>query len=453
MRALLLSLPLVLAAQPPSYPPPGSPQFTPDNTEGLLVAPNPKIRVAWLRPVHWVSPPLSIRATPGTVAPSPAERAQISKTVAAITAALRATPEGEKGLGFWVNAPSGVRAYSRYELPAAAPAARWPLEFEIGYYPFNHEDVQQANGQWKLSVRGETESTYFTFNAFPGRVSQPILATEDNGRDLAPTEFYPRPRETGRAGGLPVYEGEIALVTRPGRDPWAPVPLGRLLKAVMPQLESDRRTAEQRLEELKKKAAEYASPAWEQAEWERFEKDNGALKTTRPSNYQTRKAGLEHYIKVVRAEASAAANPIRGDAKGAWYWNPVTAHEETVKRLGGLTAAQSAQPACWIELSGQERDGRYAAKGNYFAAGEAPHSNCRPVVTNNAAYFDTSQPRSAAQLLMLGQFGRCAVLKNGQIAGRSWKSRYDRVPPHGCYRHALMWKDLDWSRIAALVIP
>ncbi len=48
--AVLLALSVALvAAQPPSK----APTFAPGDTEGLVVAPNPRIRHAWKRKVFW----------------------------------------------------------------------------------------------------------------------------------------------------------------------------------------------------------------------------------------------------------------------------------------------------------------------------------------------------------------------------------------------------------------
>jgi hypothetical protein len=264
-------------------------------------------------------------------------------------------------------------------------------------------------------------------------------------------EFYLRPRETQRVGGMPVYEGQVLVAAAAGRDAWAPVALGRVLKAVLPMLEADRKTAEQRLEGYRKTNAERQSAEWERAEWERFEKDNGALKASRPAAYETRKANRERYLQVTRAEAAAAASPPRGDAKGAWYWNPVDALEEMNKRLAAMTPEQAAQPACYSELKDRQAlEGRYQVRGTFSSLAGAP-VECRPVVTDNAEYFDLKLGRATVQIVTVPLFGRCAVFVNGQMTARSWGAVFKGAPPQGCYRHVLMWRDLDWSKISGLV--
>lgn len=443
---------MIAQPQPPAYPPKGAPAFTPGDPDGLVVARNPQIRKAWLRPVHWRNDGLNIHAIDGLPAVTAAERAQINKTLDSLAAALKATAEGSQGLGYWVNESRHMMGAGRSQLPTSTvPLARWPLPFELGVFPFYHEDIQSAKGEWRKSVRGETESVSYRFNTFPGRIDRPVVATEDRGPDRTPVEFYLRPRETARVGGFPLYEAQLLLVTRAGRDPWAPVPLGRLLKALVPKYQGDLQSAEQRLDGYRKKNAEAQSPEFERTEWERFEKNNGALKTTRPGNYEARKRSLEHYIKVTRADADAAANPPRGDAKGAWYWNPKEAHDQAVARVAALTPAEAAQPACLVAYKETERDGRYQVIG-HIRTGEA-RPDCSPVVMDNPEYFDARLGRAAVQIAMVSNFGRCAAVVNGQIVSGAWASTYDRAPPQGCYRHALMWRDFDWAKFAALLTP
>ena len=447
MRALLvLTVCLPLAAQSRK----GPPVFEPNDTEGLLSSPNPQIRHAWKRKVFWKT---SIGGTFAPVSPIPAytaaERQRMAANLDALVALFKATPTGSAGEGFWVN-DSRIYAYADTNaLPANAPFGRFPLEYCTGMFPFYHEDVQGANGQWRLSRNGETESVYFYFNRHPEGVRQPVIATELRGANLRPVEFYLRPRETGRISGLPVYENDILAVARAGRELWSPVPVGRALKAALPRFEQDRKSAEERLARLKKTDQEIQSAAWEQEFRDRFEKNNGALRTTRPGNYEARRSSMEREIVYLRQKAAAEANPPRG-AEGAWYWNPIDAHQDAVRRLAALTPAEAARPACFAEAATSPRkDGRYQMRGDILAAGASP--DCRELVMTNWDYFDAALPRPAPQLLTVVSFGRCAKLEGGMLVSLP-VTRWD-APPQGCVRHAQMWRELDWARFAALVQP
>jgi len=425
------------------------PVFAPDDREGLVVSPNATIRNAWKRPVHWKST-LAVVNEAGVLPVTAAERAAIGPALEAVSAMLRATPEGTTGQGFWVEEDRRIHGQPRYDLPPEAPMARWPLTFEVGFYPFRHEDVQR-NGTWRLSVAGETASAYFRANQHPGDVGRPVIVSEDRGRDHAPTGFYLRPRETGRFGGLVVYEEQILVAARAGRELWAPVPLGRVLRAALPPLQEDAKTAERRLDGYRATNAEVQAPAWEARQRAEFEKNNGALRITRPENYALRLQNMERYIRLKRDEAAAAANPPR-DAAGAWYWNPIDALAETMQRLMALSPAEAARPACYAEYTASPaKDGRYQLRGRLDVAGTS--ADCVPVVMTNWSYFDTTLPRSAAQLLVLRDFGRCTRLVNGRLTSSDADTPPTDLPLQGCGRHVRMWRAADWSRISALVVP
>lgn len=420
----------------------GPPVFEPGDTEGLKMSPSPQIRHAWKRKVFWkVSPNSAAHNTFGKVPPhTPAERQQMARKLDELVALFKATPNGSQGEGFWVNESRTLDYCDVAALPAGTPPARFPVEYSSGLFPFYHEDILNK-GVWRLSVRGETESVYYYFNRLPGSLQQ---------KEIGQAEFYLRPRLTARHAGLPIYEDRVLVVTRAGRDPWSPVPLGRVLKVALPLYEKDKQTAEQRLDGYRKTNEEVQSAAWEQQMRERFEKNNGSLRTTRPSNYAARLRSLEHEIAYTRQKAAAEASPPH-DKSGAWYWNPVDAASEAAKQLAALTPSEAAQPACFIDHAntGPKGDGRYTMTGDLAVSGSSPQ--CRDVVSTNFDYFDLTLPRTAPQLLTVHDFGRCAKPEGDRILSAPVR-RWDH-PPQGCVQHAQMWRELDWAKFAALVQP
>lgn len=427
----------------------GPPTFAPGDTEGLVVSPNPRIRHAWKRKVFWKLSPQTYTGTLGRIPrQTPAESQQLTATLNALVALLKATPTGSNGEGFWVK-DSRTLGYSEHrDLPANVSPATAPLVFETGIYPFYHEDVFDK-GKWELSLAGETASVYYYFNQLPGALGRDVIAEEDRGPNLNPVRFYLRPELTGRLGAFPIYANRELVIARPGREIWAPAPLGQVLKAALPKLVQQRKTAEDRLASYKKKAEEIQSPAWEKDFRDRFEKSYGALKTTKPSSYQTRFASMERELAYTREKAAAEANPQR-NAAGNWYWNPIDSFAEAEKLLPSLTPAQAAQPACFLEYkTPAEKDGRYQLAGSIQPLGTNPA--CREIVQTNWQYFDPKLPRTAVQILTIRDFGRCATIQGNQIVSAPI-TRWD-APPQGCAPHAQMWRELDWSKLAALLAP
>jgi hypothetical protein len=426
----------------------GPPVFAPDDKEGLKLTRNPSVRYAFKRKVFWKQ---SVGGNMGfygkSPQPTPAERAAMTGTLNAMAALFQATLRGREGEGFWVNDSRTLGGVDVLDMPESFPVARVPHQFASGYFPFYHEDYLNA-GTWQLSRKGETESAYFYFNRLPREIGQQVLAKEEQGGGRNPIEFYLRPRVSGRWQGLPVYEEKVLVVARAGRDPWVGVPVPRVLRAAMPLYEQDRKTAEERLAGLKKTNEELQSPAYEQRMWEQFEKNNGALKTTRPSNYEARKSSTTREIAYNRKTAAEKANPQR-DANGSWYWNPVEAHEAAQRLLASLAGAGAGKTACYVEATGLKKEGRYQMRGDLVPLGS--QMDCREVVTTNWDYFDPKLARTAAQILTAVDFGRCAKLEGERLVSipvRSWD-----FPPQGCVQHAQMWRELDWAKLAALVVP
>jgi hypothetical protein len=433
----------ILSAQRPTRPP----TFAPDDTEGLVVSPNPRIRHAWKRKVFWTVSVQPGRGTFRLIPPqTPAERTRMTATLDAIAAVFKATPTGSGGEGFWIKDSRTLDYFDPFVLPEKTPLGKYPLTFGAGYYPFRHEDID-TNGKWRTSVAGETEAAYFEFNRLPEAQSATVITNEVCPGDRPAEPFYLRPLVTATWQGIPVYENTFALVVRAGRDPWAPVPLARALKAALGAYEKDRKTAEDRLAGDKKTLDEVMAPAWEQQKREAFEKQNGELRTSRPSNYAARLRGLEHELSVTRQDAQANATPQR-DAKGRWYWDPVDAHDAAVRALAGLSPEAGNEPACFVELTAAERsNGRYTMPGTIIPESRAP--GCRQIVRTNWDYFDLTLPRTAPQILYIRDFGRCVTVVGDQLTSRP-VDRWDS-PPQGCVQHARMWREADWAAIVALV--
>lgn len=443
---LLLAITIVpVTAQRPT----GPPTFEPGDTEGLVTSPNPRIRHAWKRKVFWKTFSEPGRGTFRLIpAHTAAERAQMTATLDALAALLKATPNGSGGEGFWVMDARTLDYFDPFVLPETTPLGKYPLTFDIGLFPFYHEDVE-TRGTWAMSVKGETESAYFFFNRLPESFDTSPLLTEARPGDRPPEPFYLRPRQTARWQGLPVYEGQALVIARDGRDPWAPVPLARALKAAIGAFAKDRKTADDRLAGYKQKLAEVMAPEWEAQKRAAFETQNGELRRSRPSNYAARQRSLENEITMLRQEAQANANPQK-DAKGQWYWSAIDAHDEAVERLAALSPEDANSPACFVPLpSGQSGNGRYAMTGSIVAEASAP--GCRQIVRTNWDYFDLTLPRTTPQILFVRDFGRCVKVAGDTLVSAPI-SRWD-APPQGCVQHAQMWREVDWTKIAELVTP
>jgi hypothetical protein len=431
-------LPLLLLAQVPN------PPYDPNDPEGFVPYPNKTGRYAWKRQGTWTTAPLRPHyLAPGVARPSAAELERMTAVLNALSALLKSTPEGTERRGYFMKEPRLYRSFNPFDLPAGVSPAALPLNYDAGFYPFYNSDTLK-NGVYVTDTGGETEGVYFQFNLLPGKMTQPVIAKEETPDRRI--EFYLRPDLSLKYRGYPVIDGQDLMIARAGRDPWAPVPYGRVLKAAMVHFESDRKSAEDRLAGLKKKEAEAMSPEYEQAMRDHLEKYSGQFRATDPKKWEGRLAGMERELKYNRDKAKKEANPQR-DKEGAWYWNPIDAHEEAKSRLAALSAADAVKPACYQETKSYE--GRYAMRGRILWDGE--DLMCRPIVSDNHAYFDPKLPRDAPQILLVRTFGRCAKYVDGKFVGPVL--RPSLAPPQGCFRHFPIWEAMDWAKVAALLVP
>lgn len=423
-----------------------APPYDPNDPEGLVIWPNKMGRYAHKRKGHWKITPLrNTRGFYGQVpAANAAEQRAMTATLDVLSALLRVTPEGGNPAGYWMHETRLFDYPHPPLLPAGMPAATIPFRFASGFFPFYIEDVLK-NGQFVQAGAGETESVYFEFNLLPGRFQQAVIAKE-NPPDKEPVEMYLKPQVTATYAGFPLIDGQDLMIARKGRDPWLAVSYGRALKAAMAEFEKDRVTAESRLADLKKRNEEAQSPEYEKQMRDHLEKTSGQFRTSNPSRWQTRLAGMERELRYNRDLAAKKANPQR-DNEGNWYWQPLDAHANAAKRLAAMTPEEAARPACFLPAAGEQ--GRYAMRGTILVAGSNP--DCRELVTDNYAYFDPKLPRGTAQLLLVHSMGRCASVVDGKLKGPV--RRPALAPPQGCFRHVPIWEAMDWSKVGALIVP
>ncbi|BDC50633.1 hypothetical protein F183_A29490 [Bryobacterales bacterium F-183] len=438
--ALLAVVGTLAAAQ--TVPLPNPPPFDPNDPEGFVEYPNKTGRYVWKRKGTWT--PSAFSARGGTAGVTPAARQSMLAVLDSLSAMLRATPEGSQITGWFMKEPRSYFLENPYDLPPGLTPASVPIIFEAGFYPFYLADTL-IKGAYKEVTGGETEGIYFTFNRLPEPGKQPVIAQEQVA-DRGPVRFFLRPDASTTYAGFPVLDGQELVIARPGRDPFAPAPYGRVLRAAMAEFESDRKTAEQRLAGLKAKEAETLAPAYEQAMRDHLEKYSGAFRTSDPKKYEGRLAGMERELRYNRDKAKQDANPQRDEA-GNWYWHPMDAYADAQRRLASMSPAEAAAPACFV--AAPKEQGRYKIKGQIVAGVSA---GCHPIVIENYAYFDPKLPRHVPQILTAKAFGRCFQVVNGQLTPYPLPVK-SIVPPQGCARHVAMWSALDWKKVAGLLAP
>lgn len=372
---------------------------------------------------------------------APAELAQVEANLKKIAALVEATPYAQSLTGWYADRSAG---WINTRFPEEGmPLNRLPVRAYYGFYPFHLMDIKKkVNGveEWAPDWRQETASIHYYVN--PEITGPPgSLILHKDHEDGGTTRFYADPQPETAFHGHPVYDGTL-VIGRKGRALFRPVSLERALTHFLPLYERDRKTAEDRLAELKRKQQEVESPEFARQALEEFEKEYGRLKASSPRDYEFRLKVRNDWVARQRSEARAAANLAEGSAEGVWYWKPVRAHEE-MQRLG--QAGGLDRHACFERVP--DADALYSTKGYLRAAGSS--ASCKAVMEVNPGYWDAKLPRTAAQLITLWQVSRCLdTSKNPPPPLPD-----DPVIPHGCNVHVKIWEQLDWKALEALLAP
>jgi hypothetical protein len=249
---LLLALPFALIAQSPAPAKPGS-----IDADGNYIWPNNQGRYPLNRKGIWRVNRLSTPGSNNDRVPSASavEVAAMTRGLDALSALFQATPEASILQGYWMQEARHYYSFARNTVPPGTAIERYPLYFHAAFFPFVLEDVLK-NGQYVPLWSGETESISFRFNQLPHAVDRPVILQEDLPNQHR-QEIYLRPRITGHYKGYPLFEEQVLVLARPGRDLWAPVPIDRALRLAVPLLEKDVASANQRLADLKLKNETY----------------------------------------------------------------------------------------------------------------------------------------------------------------------------------------------------
>jgi hypothetical protein len=363
-----------------------------------------------------------------------AEAQQITANLKAIQAVLMETPIGTSPVGF-------------YYLPApmwTSVRGNHPILQGLGIYPLTFMEFRK-NGVWMLDMHGETAGIEYSLNLLSDieRVCSKVF--DETGPDGVQRPIYLAPPKVGSLGGFPIY-GDTLFIARPGRALFVPITVQRALKAALVVYASNRDGAERELLERKKRNLEFkANDAddYEKKELEKFEKQWGYLRATDVKDYEEHKRQWMAPVLRQRVEhEAAAAPPVRGNKDSEWYFNAIDSYANAQKRLASLSAEEASAPACYKPLDLRLP---YAMRGEVYRYTGAP--DCLPMVVTNPDYYDRTLPRTAPQLMTVTSITRCVHPNGNTFALPS-----GAVSTGGCAVHARMWQQVNWQRLADILV-
>lgn len=369
-----------------------------------------------------------------------AELAQVEGHLKRIASILESTPYAQAQIGWYAVRSIG---WINTRLPRpGVPLNRLPVMSYYTLYPFNMTDIKKTvNGveQWVPDWSHETTSIQYSINpSIPGPSSALIFRKDHE--DGSTTRFYADPQPGTYFKEYPVFDGSL-VISRKGRPLFRHVSVEQALVHFLPLYRQDRDSAEARLADARKRLAETESPAFAKEALDDFEKEYGAYKTTRPRDYEMRLKVRNQWIERMREEARAAASPPRPGPEGAWYWEPVRAYAE-MEQLS--KSAEVKKPACFEP---SKAEALYSTKGLIRVDGSTP--SCKSIMEADPGYFDLTLPRTAPQLLVVGNVSRCFDTQKNppQLLPMN------QLIPDGCVVHAKIWEQMDWKALSAIVAP
>jgi hypothetical protein len=319
-----------------------------------------------------------------------------------------------------------------------------PILQGLGVYPLAFVEFRKQ-GVWTLDMHGETSGVEYSLNNLSEieRVRSKVF--EETGPNGAQHLIYTLPPQVGSLGGFPVY-GDTLFITRPGRELFVPVSVEHALKAAMPVYAKNRDAADHELAERKKLNQDFkANEAddYEQKELAKFEKQWGYLRDTDANDYEEHKRQwMAPVLRQRQEHEAAAAPPVRGNPDSEWYFNAIDEYANAQQRLASLSPEEGASPACFEAVDLRLP---YAMRGEIHSSTGDPA--CLPLIETNPNYYDRTLPRTAPQLLTVTSITRCVKLGDAMVVPTSVD-----IEGGGCPVHAKMWQEMDWQKLADILV-
>lgn len=264
---------------------------------------------------------------------------------------------------------------------------------------------------------GETETLDFSIN-FIDRVAVGSRPWEwDSEIDGG---FEPTP---GAPAGPMARLGARFVLKRHDRPLWTPISMA---DAVAPVIRVRRANFETRRDALAKDQAEFvewqspAKRAARRAGWQQ-----SASSMPKPSEFLAQMEKSDQQVEAMQKTRLAPGGPAEKEVRQAEA--ELTAAQAILTRL---SPEGRAEQACY--------DNSATAIELRFRAKRGAPASCQALVAPNRAYFDTTLPRTAPQLLVLDLYGRCLTPQS-----------LAHTTPGGCSTNRRVIESMDWNAVRA----
>lgn len=354
-------------------------------------------------------------------AASPAEVQAWQVRLQELGAIVRRAPAVSQPVGFAAEMWGNLDGYGPPE--AGEPAgSRIPLAGSLSFGAFPLIEFMRNGKLVNEDLKGgETQLLLFTINQIGRDLFSAGRPSEWSGQE-APGFVQPTQGES-LPGGLTRY-GDIFVLPsekNANRPLWFPLPLAEALSPVVAQRRALFENRRDNYARQKREFDVWLTPA------KRAERRTGwqqAAATMSPDQGRAFLANME------KADVEIEAHNRRTLAPGGPEERGVQEAERDLREAEALPATSA--PSCFDHTAGA-----LAARIRPLAA--APPS-CQPLVKTNWAFFDSTRPRSAPQILAISHFARC-VTKEALAAPETTRG--------GCVINRQLLQSLDWDAVRA----
>jgi hypothetical protein len=340
----------------------------------------------------------------------------------ALNAILRRAPAMASPVGFsvetWGNL-AGNRAAAT--APGQPAAARSPLSggLTFGAFPiFEYE----RNGKTIREDTGETALQMFLVNQIGRGVIDRGNVPEWGSVDH---DAFLQPLPQGEVANLPRY-GDGLVIARDPASLWTPLSLRSALELVAKARRMDVDSSQQSLDAQTARLAVVRDPAWRANRIK--EAQQAAATMPKPDEFLKH---IEASIGIEEATLAKEVSPAGGSGKQ--LADARRALDEVTGWIGALAPAEQTAAAC------------YAARGTALREKfrVLPSSGCHPLARPNYAYFNSTLPRSAPQVLIITPVARCFDTADPN-------NREANAPsPAGCRANRALIESLDKAALRA----
>lgn len=304
--------------------------------------------------------------------------------------------------------PAPGQAASRLPLFGSVSFAAFPLVEYVRNGKVVNEDLKG----------GETETLDFSIN-YIDRVAVGSRPFEWES-EMQGGGFEPKPGAS--VGPLTRLDDQFVL-KRHDKPLWVPMSVADALAPVI----------KIRRENFEKRRDGYAKDQADFAEWQtpakraerRTDWQKAAASMPKGAEFIAQMEKTDEQLEALKKSQLAPGGPVDKSVREA-----ETAFKAADAAVQRLSPEGHAEPACY--------DDKWTAIDERFRAKRGAPSSCQALVTVNRAYFDTTLPRTAPQLLVLNLYERCLTAQS-----------MANTKPGGCVTNRKVIESLDWNAVRA----